>query len=109
MTIYEFWDEIGYKPCTTYWQDFSIADRFMYKEKNPIQDTYKRALEYAKTDYKVFTELVLVLNHKIWQWYETDNNIGLIYNDLWQKAVDLFYKTFENNEEAISYYYRTTD
>lgn len=109
MNIYEFWDEIGYTPCTTYWKDFSIADQFMYKEKNPIQDTYKRALEYAKTDYKVFTELVLVLNHKIWQWYETDNNIGLIYNDLWRKAVNLFYETFENNEEAISYYYRTTD
>lgn len=109
MTIYEFWGEIGYKPCTTYWEDFTTADQFMYKEKNPIQDTYKRALEYAKTDYKVFTELVLVLNHKIWQWYKTDNNIGLIYNDLWKKAVDLFYKTFEGNEEAISYYYRTTD
>lgn len=30
----------GYKPLTTFWQDFSIADKF---GNNAIEDTFKRA------------------------------------------------------------------
>ena len=34
-----------------------------------IQDTFNRAFEEWKENYKYLTELVLVLNHKIWQYY----------------------------------------
>lgn len=105
----KFWEEIGYKPCTTFWQDFTTADIFVGIEKNPIEDTYKRALDYAKTDYKFFTELVLVLNHKIWQWYQKDATRGILYDTLWRMAQEEFFKLYEDDEEAISYYYRVTD
>lgn len=105
----EFWNEIGYEPCTTFWEDFSIADRFMGVEPNAIQDTFKRALDYAKMDYKYLTELVIVMNHKIWQWYQKNAALGMMYDKLWRVAEDEFFKTFEGNGEAISYYYRVTD
>ena len=38
-------EEIGYKPITTFWDDFSIADRFGI---SAIKDTYKRAFEEWK-------------------------------------------------------------
>ena len=31
-------------------------------------------------------ELVLVLNHKIWQYYETRPEIATLYNTLWAQA-----------------------
>lgn len=99
----------NYEPCTTFWQDFTIADRFVDVEKDPIGDTYKKALEYAKLDYKYFTELVLVLNHKCWQ-HHGEGNIKLskLYSDLYYKTDDLFYETFED-AEARRYYVRTLD
>ena len=41
MNIKEFCEEIGYTPITTYWQDFTIADKFVGVEKDPIEDTFK--------------------------------------------------------------------
>ena len=73
----------GYKQITTFFQDFSIADAFGVRA---IKDTYKRGLEYAKTDYKVLTEFVMVLNWKIWEHYEDNEAIARVYNDLWQEA-----------------------
>lgn len=58
--------ENGYELQTTFWEDFSIADRFGL---SAIQDTFKRAFEEWKNNYKYLTELILVLNHKIWQYY----------------------------------------
>lgn len=105
----EYWEQIGYTPLTTFWEDFSIADAFVGVEKDPIGDTYKRALEYAKTDYKYLTELVLVMNHKIWQWYQVDATRGILYDKLWRMAESAFFELYEDNEEAMHYYFEVTD
>lgn len=53
------------RESTLFWADFSVADCFGI---SAIEDTFKRC--YFKTSgYKVVTELAVVLNHKIWQWY----------------------------------------
>ena len=62
MTFREFMLENGYELQTTFWNDFSIADRFGL---SAIQDTFNRAFKEWKENYKYLTELVLVLNHKI--------------------------------------------
>lgn len=94
----------GYKQITTFFQDFSIADAFGVRA---IKDTYKRGLEYAKTDYKVLTEFVMVLNWKIWEHYEDNEAIARVYNDLWQEA-DAFAIDYLKGDE-LSYFFRTTD
>lgn len=68
MTFKEFMQENGYELQTTFWEDFSIADRFGL---TAIQDTFNRAFEEWKEHYKYLTELILVLNHKIWQYHDT--------------------------------------
>ena len=67
MTFKEFMQENGYELQTTFWEDFSIADRFGLAA---VLDTFNRAFREWKGDYKFLTELTLVLNHKIWQYYE---------------------------------------
>lgn len=79
MTFREFMRENGYELQTTFWEDFSIADRFGL---SAIQDTFKRAFEEWKNNYKYLTELILVLNHKIWQYYETKPEFATLYNTL---------------------------
>ena len=68
MTFREFMQENGYELQTTFWSDFSIADSFGLPA---VRDTFRRAFEEWKGNYKYLTELVLVLNHKIWQYHET--------------------------------------
>ena len=94
----------GYTQITTFFQDFSIADNFGIEA---IKDTYKNGLEYAKTDYKVLTEFVMVLNWKIWQWYEKNDRVAKVYNDLWEKASAYAQNTLKGDE--LTYFYRTTD
>lgn len=104
MTFREFMTENGYELQTTFWDDFSIADRFGI---SAIQDTFNRAFEEWKENYKYLTELILVLNHKIWQYYETRPEVATLYNSLWEQA-DLYAQ--ENlKDDELSYYYEVTD
>lgn len=93
----------GYEPITTFWQDFSIADKF---GNNAIVDTYSRAKSEWKDNYKYWTELCLVLNHKIWQWHERDNQRAILYDKLWREADEM---TSEWSDEKQEYYFQVTD
>ena len=79
---YPEWQE--QRISTTFWQDFTIADAFGIKA---IQDTFNRAFKEWKSNYKYLTELVGVLNHKIWQHYENSNTeVSQLYDKLWREA-----------------------
>lgn len=94
----------GYVMTTTFWDDFTIADHF---GANAIKDTFKRAFNEWKGNCIYITELVIVLNHKIWQWYEKNDAYAELYNDLWEKA-DNYACTHLKGEE-LAHFYRTTD
>ena len=94
----------GYEPKTTFWQDFSIADAF---GPDAVQDTFNRAFDEWKTDYIYLTELVLVLNHKIWQHYEKNEQLAKLYNDLWEKADNYACDHLKGDE--LTYFYNVTD
>lgn len=94
----------GYKMTTTFWEDFTIADRFGICA---ITDTFNRAFAEWKDNYVYLTELVIVLNHKIWEHYETNRSIAEVYNELWSKA-DEYACNHLKGEEA-SFFYSTTD
>ena len=97
-------NELGYHPITTFWDDFTIADAF---GKSAVQDTYNRAFKDWKSDYKYLTELVMVLNHKIWQHYVNNRELALLYNDLWMKADKYACENLKGSE--LDYFYATTD
>lgn len=95
----------GYEPQTTFYEDFSTADAFGV---SAIKDTYRRGLETAQyLGYKELTEFVMALNWKIWEHYKTNEKVARVYNDLWEKAVEIATTTLKGDE--LSYYYRTTD
>ena len=95
----------NYDMITTFGNDFDIAEIF---GPDGIQDTYKRAFNEWKGNYKYLTELVLILNWKIWQhWEAGDETTARIYNDLWDKTARYAAENLTGAE--LDYYYRTTD
>lgn len=94
----------GYKQITTFYSDFSIADHFGV---NAIKDTYKRAFKDWKRDYKYLTELVMVLNWKIWEHHGSNNEYAKVYNELWQEADE--YACTHLKGDELNYFYSTTD
>ena len=95
---------IGYEPKTTFWTDFSVADKFGIEA---IGDTFNRAFDEWHTNHVYLTELVMVLNHKIWQWYQINETVAQVYNDLWKEA-DLWAQEHLEGEE-LDYFYEVTD
>lgn len=94
----------GYETITSFWSDFTIADRFGV---SAIKDTYKRAFNEWKDNYKYLTELVMVLNWKIWQFYEKNNQYAEVYNKLWEEADAYACNNLKGDEAA--YFFWTTD
>lgn len=94
-----------YKPITTFNQDFTIADHFGVLA---IKDTFRRAFNEWKGNYKYLTELVMVLNHKISEHHNNGNmEYMLLYNELWAKADTYAVENLEGDEAA--YFFRVTD
>ncbi len=93
-----------YEAKTTFWQDFSIADRFGV---DAIRDTYNRAQEW-RGNVEYFTELVMVLNHKIWEHYEAGREtLARLYDELWREADEYGMTHFKG--EDLAYYWQTLD
>ena len=95
----------GYKPITTFYEDFSIADRFGARA---VKDTYYTAFKNWKTNYKYLTELVMALNWKIYEHYNCGNEkLANLYDELFTKA---HYWAIENlTGDELAYYIQTTD
>lgn len=97
--------ELGYEPKTTFWGDFSIADKFGVEA---IKDTFERAFNEWKGNHIYLTELVMVLNHKLWVWYDRqDYEKAEIYDQLWRKADDYAQENLKGDE--LQYFYQTID
>lgn len=94
----------GYETITSFWSDFTMADRFGV---SAIKDTYKRAFNEWKDNYKYLTELVMVLNWKIWQFHEKNNQYAEVYNKLWEEADAYACNNLKGDEAA--YFFWTTD
>ena len=96
---------MDYEFKTTFWTDFSIADRFGEKA---VKDTFKRAFKEWKHDVVYLTELALVLNEKCWNHFNTGNfDLSGLYADLFYKAND--YARGHLKGEELEYYFHIMD
>lgn len=103
-TLQPFLDMSGYQPKTTFWLDFTIANKFGEKA---VKDTYNRAFDEWKTNIEYLTELVLTLNWQIWYWHEKNEERAELYDKLWKEADQWCMKNLKDDD--LAYYLRTTD
>lgn len=96
---------LDYECKTTFWEDFSIAERF---GAEAIKDTYRRARAEWKNDRVYGTELSMVLNHKCWYWHEKQNEtLSRLYAGLWEEWHEWVLENWKG--EDLGYYLRVTD
>ncbi len=95
---------LDYECQTTFWEDFSIAERF---GAEAIKDTYKRTRAEWERDQVYGTELSMILNHKCWYWYEENNTFSKLYAELWGEYHDWVLDHWGG--EDLTYYLRVTD
>ncbi len=95
---------MDYHFITTFDKDFAIADMFGV---SAIKDTFNRAFKEWKYDYKYLTELVIVLNWRIFDYYDKNREYAKVYDELWRIADN--YAVNNLKDEELSYYYRATD
>lgn len=89
----------------TPWEIFTTADGF---GADAVRDTYRRAFAAWKSDYRYLTELVMVLNWKIWDHYEKNNKeLASLYNELWTKADNYALDNLKDDE--LTYFLTITD
>lgn len=87
----------------TFRDDFIIAEGFGEKA---VRDTYKRCQEW-KGDVEMFGALVITLNHRIWDLYETNEPMARVYNELWSEAHRFAQETFKGDDARR--YFELTD
>lgn len=97
-------EQTGYELKTGLWDDFCLADA---SGPSAIRNTYTKAMKYNKDNYIALTELVMVLNWKIWQHYKKNTFIAKLYNELWEKADEYAMNNLKGDE--LTYFLRTTD
>lgn len=106
-------EQIGYEPKTTFWDDFSIADRF---DPEAIADTFRRAFTEWRHDVEHIAELVLVLNHKGHWYYQASKQydddeelyqMSQLYFALFRKLDDWANENFTGDD--ADYYFNVTD
>ena len=98
----DFWNDRQF--VSTFPTDFSIANAF---GEAAVRDTFKRAFNEWKKDYKMLTDLVITLNWMIWALYEKNESLARVYNELWETAKD--YAEANLKGEAMDYYFHETD
>lgn len=106
MTFAEYQlQEHNYKCITRFWEDFAIADRFGLEA---VKDTFNRAFNEWKGNYKYLTELVIVLNHRCWMHYNSGRvELSRLYADLYHQAAA--YAEDNLKDEEYQYYFSITD
>ena len=94
-----------WRPTTLFWQRFSIAEEFGKRE---IRKVYHEIFKEAKKDYKLLTELVMILNHKTWQHNDSkDSDLSEFYEELYYEAQNYAVNTLK--DEELSYFTGITD
>lgn len=94
----------GYKMQTTFWNDFSEAEIFGV---DAIEHTFSRIFKYNHSNYIYLTELVMVLNWKMWEHYDNNEKFISAYQVLWRLADR--YAVENLKDEELDYFYTTTD
>ena len=118
-------DMNGYERKYTFYSDFSIAEycEVFKRDTNAVKATYNRVIKSWGSSIKAMTEVVMVLNHKMFSFYKVDSKyLGCseewrikfmeTYQELYEKCVnfiDTQYNKGVFSDADMSYYWQVTD
>lgn len=94
----------GYKVKTTFYTDFSLSETFGVKS---INSTYEQCFNEWKDNYEYITELCMVLNWKMFRWFEVNQEFYQLYKTLYVNLDQWCIDNLKGDE--LRYYYQITD
>ena len=94
----------GYKVKTTFYLDFSISEIFGVEG---IKSTNESCFTRWSSNYEYITELCMVLNWKLWRWFNKNDEFYQLYLELYTKLDEWCIENLKGDE--LKYYYSTTD
>ena len=97
--------QFNYNFQTSFWEEFCIAEQYYGSEG--IVEHYNLVFEQWKDNLEYLTELVLVLNWKIYQWYQVNDSLGLTYDALWRRTDSYAMETLKGDD--LHYYLSVLD
>lgn len=111
--VKEKWNDL-YNKYKFFWYKLDIFE-YLYKmsiedEKNEVLKKIKKWCRKKRNELSGKVELtafVMCLNHKIWKWYEKNEDIARMYNDLWMDFDCKIEKRLKWDD--LKYYFHTTD
>lgn len=114
--IYPNWDIetiTGYQPKTNYWNEFVDAEKVGV---SAIKETYDKLKDESKSSVINVAELYIVLNHKIWAYYDLHQatgddryyEISYLYHNLWI-SYEKFADELPMSEDDRRYFFEVTD
>ena len=95
---------LDYKFESTFWEEFSIAEDY---GSEGVRDHWNLVFEQWKGNIKYLTELVLVLNLKLFIWFKVDDDLGKMYEQLWMETDGYALETLKGDD--LHYYLHTLD
>ena len=95
---------LNYKFESTFWEEFSIAEN---SGRDAVREHYDLVFQQWKENTKFLTELVLVLNLKLFIWFKVDDDLGKMYEDLYVDADAYALSSLKGDD--LHYYLHTLD
>lgn len=102
------WRNDIYHPISNFFVDFSIAER---SGTEAIKDTYDNIISNYSDDYKLLTELVLVLESKrnFYGIKDYGSDMDKFYSKLYHDAYDYVENHLKGKVDEQKYFYLVTD
>lgn len=94
----------GYTMQTTFFSDFTIADKFGL---NAIKQTFDNAFRSYKYNHVYLTEIAIVTSNKSCEWYGKNEQYMNLYAECYHKVDDWCMKHLKADE--LEYYLNATD
>ena len=95
---------LDYKFESSFWEEFSIAEGH---GKDAVKEHHDLVFSQWKDNIKYLSELVLVLNLKLFIWFKVDDELGRLYEELWMKTDQYALDTLSGDD--LHYYLHTLD
>lgn len=92
-----------YRYRTDLWDRFTSAEKH---GKFAVEIEYRSAMDRHRNRYKDLTELVLVLDRKMWAKYSDDKAMSSLYAELFNKADEYCFEHLKG--EKLKYYMEIT-
>lgn len=98
----------NYEFQTSFWEDLALCERYWrINGDDGILEYYNNAIEASESNYRMLTELALVLSWKTWKYFGKIDDLGRLYEGLMTKTTDYAMNNLEDDE--LDYFLRETN